>query len=138
MVRKDFEKIFNKLDKIEPPADLVDKILTRIALAKKRQTLCRVTLGLALSVASGIAIFASLINIGQVLNTSGFFQYLSLVQSDSGLLLVLWKDFSLSLAETLPVLSLTLLMTTVWIFLQSLRLTVSLIYGHNISARAQL
>lgn len=122
MVWKDYEKLFNKLGKIEPPAGLVDKILARIESVRKRQTILRLTLGSILVAASGAAILVSLINIGQSLNTSGFYQYLSLVPSDSGLLLVSWKDFVLSLAEAVPVLSLTIFLAAVWVFLQSVRL----------------
>ncbi len=38
--------------------------------------------------------------------TSGFFQYVSLAFSDGGLLAVYWKEYLLSLADSLPVASL--------------------------------
>ena len=65
---------------------------------------------------------------------SGFFEFISLMFSDSGVILVSWQNFLLALAETLPAASLALLLAVAVIFLQSLKIIsrdLKFVYGYN-------
>jgi len=52
---------------------------------------------------------------------SGFYEYFSLVFSDSGLILSVWKEFTFSLVESLPVLSIIFTLSLIFVFFLSLR-----------------
>lgn len=56
------------------------------------------------------------------LTTSGFLSYASLLLSDSGMLMLYWKEFGLTLLESLPVFGILLFGTAVLVFFGMLRL----------------
>lgn len=61
---------------------------------------------------------------------SGFYEYLSLTFSNGGLFSSYWKEFMFSLLESLPTISIVLLLIPVFIFFLSLRyLTKQIIKG---------
>lgn len=60
-------------------------------------------------------------HIKQQFNSSGFFQYASLIFSDSNLFATYWKEYLLSLADSLPVASLGALSFLLFSMLISLR-----------------
>ena len=65
---------------------------------------------------------------------SGFFEFISLLLSDSGALLASWQNFLLALAEALPAVSLALLLAVAIIFLQSFKIIsrdLKFVYGYN-------
>ena len=65
---------------------------------------------------------------------SGFFEFISLMFSDSGVILVSWQNFLLALAETLPAASLALLLAVAVIFLQSFKIIsrdLKFVYGYR-------
>jgi hypothetical protein len=64
---------------------------------------------------------------------SGFSEYFSLIFSDSGLILSYWKELFFSLAESLPILSVTLSLTLIFIFFLSLKYTMKQIIKSQLS-----
>ncbi|OGI59852.1 hypothetical protein A3C60_00380 [Candidatus Nomurabacteria bacterium RIFCSPHIGHO2_02_FULL_37_45] len=52
---------------------------------------------------------------------SGFYEYLSLAFTSDGSILNYWRDFLLLLGESLPVMSITLLLSLIFIFFLSLK-----------------
>lgn len=88
------------------PRDLLDKVLTRLAIEQRlRQEKHQlVMLSGAALVLSFVAFFTwqSFYNQAQ---SSGFIQYLSLLYYDFGSLTIYWRDLSLSLLESLPVIA---------------------------------
>jgi len=52
---------------------------------------------------------------------SGFYEYLSLAFSSSGSIITYWREFLSLLAESLPVISITLSLTFIFIFFLSLK-----------------
>lgn len=52
---------------------------------------------------------------------SGFYEYSSLIFSDGGLVIFFWREFVYSLTESIPIVSLTLSVALVFIFVLSLR-----------------
>lgn len=114
---------FLKITQIEPPEHLCGSILAHIEL-KKRQA-ARVKFAILGSLA--LASFVALLPIAQYalsgFNQSGFYQYFSILFSNRNIAVAYWKEISLSLAESLPVFELTIVLTTVLILFESLKLT---------------
>ena len=55
---------------------------------------------------------------------SGFYQYLLLIFSDSGLVMTYWKEFVMTLAESLPLLGVAIFLFFMLILLGSFRLAI--------------
>lgn len=111
-------------ENIEPPERLYLGILARIEREKRRIARIRFVL-------SGIAAFTSVIALvpaglyafGEFYQ-SEFYQYLSVIFSDIGIALAYWKEFSLSLAESLPLSGPAIFLSLIFIFMGALKMTV--------------
>jgi hypothetical protein len=113
-------EIFKKA-KYEPSPDLAFSVLTKIGthdkrVAKLKLWICAFT-GLA-SLAGLIPVFETLLD---NLAHSGFYEYFSLIFSDGSLILSYWKEFALSLAESLPTTSIIFTLFLMFISLLSFR-----------------
>ncbi len=119
----DWEKLL-KITPIEPPEQLLRNILARIELKQRQEARTKLALWGGLSLASFISIIpASLYAINEF-GRSGFYQYFSLLFSDGGLTLIYWKEFSLSLAESVPVLAVATILSALFVFLESTLLAI--------------
>ena len=76
-------------------------------------------LGMSILSLSG-SIFSIKILVGQFIK-SGFYSYLSLAFSDSGVIATYWKEYTLSLVDSLPVVSLVLSFFLLFILFISIR-----------------
>jgi len=54
---------------------------------------------------------------------SGFYQFSVLVFSDTAVAMIYWKELSLSMAEALPIMEITILLSVVFVFLWVVKLT---------------
>ncbi|MGC9602741.1 MAG: hypothetical protein ABSE76_03340 [Minisyncoccia bacterium] len=104
------QKISEYLQSTEPRAGLYFAIMERIAYAKRRKARVRTGLFAALAVVSGAALIPALQYTAEQFYVSGFYDYLTLVFSDRGFVLTYWRQFSLSLVESLPSLAILLLL----------------------------
>lgn len=119
----DWEK-FLKITQIEPPERLLRNILAQIELKQRQTARTKLALWGGLSLASFISIIpASLYTISEF-SRSGFYQYFSLLFSDGGVALMYWKEFSLSLAESIPVLATAAILLALFVFLESTLLAI--------------
>lgn len=123
IMRQDFEKLFTHLVPPELPDGLFAKIMSRInnekrQLARKRLVFIFSLFGLVGSLAAFIPTL-NLVKDGFV--SSGFITFFSLLFSDSEIVLVYWQSFMMSLLESLPVVSIVVLLAIVLVFLESLR-----------------
>lgn len=107
------EGLHHTLATIEPPQGLHAAILARIGLAKRRAAQLRAGLFGAVALVCGTVLVPALEYTGNQLYASGFYEYLSLISSDNSLLLTYWREFGLSLVESLPSLALLLVLPTV-------------------------
>jgi len=124
-VRKDFEKLFKNLNRLEPPQFLMGNILAAIEIKKRRAARLRLALFGSFALASLTALIPAVQYFIAEISQSGFYQYFSLLFSDWNLVITYWNDFVLSLAEALPVLAITSVLSAVFVFLGSLRLAVN-------------
>jgi hypothetical protein len=119
---KNYQNLFSLMTQPDLPRDLLANVMDQIhrqrQVAKTRNRLIVFSLGLVGSVAAFIPMIKSLI-VG--LNNSGFFQFFSLLFTDSKTVLAYWDNFLLTLLESLPILSLIAVLAIVLIFLESLK-----------------
>lgn len=113
---------------IEPPEGLYLGILARIEREKRRIAVIRLAFFGVVAVASLAAIIPSFQYVAREFAQSGFYKYLSLLFSDSGAVLASWREFALSLAESLPITEITIFLTTIFVFLVSAKLAIKSIY----------
>ncbi|OGY40908.1 MAG: hypothetical protein A2Y82_03505 [Candidatus Buchananbacteria bacterium RBG_13_36_9] len=120
---KDWEKLFSYYNAPEPPNDLLGKIMKRINQEKRLLTLKRRLFILATGLTGAIVLFIpALKGVISGFAQSGFIQYFSLLFSDAEIVLAYWQNYALSLLESLPVMSLILLLATVFAILELLKL----------------
>ena len=108
----------------EPKSDLAFSIFNKIITRDKNMAKLRLWAG----VFTGIASLSALIPVFQMLLNdlahSGFYEYFSLIFSDGGLMFSYWREFTLSLAESLPTMSIIFTLSLVFIFLLSFRYVI--------------
>jgi len=120
---KDWEKLFSYYNAPEPPNDLLEKIMKRINQEKRLLTLKRRLFIFSTSLIGSIVLFIpALKGVISGFTQSGFVQYFSLLFSDAEIVLAYWQNYTFSLLETLPVVSLILLLATVIAILELLKL----------------
>jgi hypothetical protein len=114
-------KNYNIFPNSEPSPMLFDKILTRVDKERAKVFFVKAFwarsiafLSFALTVFFVKALFTSFA-------TTGFSQYFSLIFSDSKLVLTFWREFLLSLAESLPVWNFLVTLSVFAVFIGSLR-----------------
>ena len=112
--------IFQKA-KYEPSTDLAENIWQTIMRRNKRQIQFRLWAFACLGIASLgglVPVFKMLLG---DLTQSGFYEYFSLIFSDGGSIVSYWKELVLSLAESLPVMSIIFALSLVFVFFLSMR-----------------
>ena len=122
-MRQDREKIFQSIEHIEPPYGLLGSILARISEAQRRNARTRLAFWSAGALVALGALVPVLRYAGQEFSQSGFYDYFSLLFSDGSMLLAnSWKELALSLAESLPLMGVTLVLATFFVLLGLIRL----------------
>lgn len=107
-MRKDYEKLFTHLKPAEPSAGLFDKIILAIKREQDLRNTKRLAFGfLALLIISLSSAPFSWSFFSEQMAESGVLQFMSIAINDLGTFFVFWQDFSLAIAESLPVMGLT-------------------------------
>lgn len=118
---KGYERLFESIRSINPPHDLHARVILHIHAAEQhRMKIQLVVIGFISLLSCGGAIFAIIYTI-QEFSHSGFYQYLSLLVSDGNTMMAYWKEFVLLLTESLPLFGITLALSSILVFLISLR-----------------
>ncbi len=108
--------------KIEPPIGLFEKIMNRIHKEERLLVIKRriviFSIGLVGSLSGFIPAF-KMARIGFI--ESGFFQFSSLIFSDFSIVMAYWQSFAAALLETLPIMSIIVLLGILFVFLESLK-----------------
>ena len=116
--------LYTYLHTLEPKSGLYRAILERVALAKRRSARLHAGLFGALAIISGVALVPAMQYAAQQFYASGFYDYLTLISSDNNFVLTYWREFSLSLVESLPSLALLLVLPITFVLVYSLRRVV--------------
>ena len=114
----EFRKILDKIDnkEISIPKNLVDNIVLRIEKESHKEAKLR---AISLSLVSVTSLLISIPIISSLITSftqSGFYNYLSIIFSDSDVAITYWKEILMSLAESLPVIGITSLFVVMAIF----------------------
>lgn len=125
-------------DKVHLPKGLRKNILLSIRYEERRRA--RLYLFVATIVAPSSVVgawFASVFMVQEFLNSS-FYTYLSLLFSDTDIVLAYWQQFALSLAESIPLIGVTIslgalavLLISIRVFAQNMRGSFSPLFNHS-------
>ncbi len=135
-MRKDYEKLFTHLEPPEPPRGLFDRIILAIKREQEIRNTKRLVFGfLALLLVSLITVPFSWTLVSGQMQDSGVIQFIQVGLSDIGTFFASWQDFSLAIAESLPVtgiaiftINMILAVFTLRLFLYKKRLLVGYLF----------
>ncbi|MFA6593785.1 MAG: hypothetical protein WCT16_00860 [Candidatus Buchananbacteria bacterium] len=121
---QELEKIFVSYRSPEPSEELLDKITLRLKREQAKRAKRRLAVFSLTLAASLTAFFPVCQFVWRDVSQSGFMDFVSLLFSDSALVLAYWQNFVLALLEVLPVISLALFLIVSAVFMESLKLLV--------------
>lgn len=107
-MQSNYSKLFKSLDGVYVPSGLSNVTIKRIRREQRRAAFLRLTFVVPMAFLSSAAVVFSFKYLADEIAQSGLPQYLSVIFSDGGTALTYWKEFSISIADQLPVLSATL------------------------------
>ncbi|MCX6751406.1 MAG: hypothetical protein NT161_01410 [Candidatus Nomurabacteria bacterium] len=129
-MEKELKKAFHRAKYQENP-DLAENIWHSITIRDKH--ISRIKLWVYSLV--GFASLMGLIPAWKILSTdlaqSGFYEYFSLAFSNGSSFFSYWKEMTLSIVESLPVMSIILSLSLVFVFFLSLRFATKQITNNN-------
>ena len=129
-------KVFQKA-KYNESSILAENVWNTIVAREKRNTQTKFwaffSLG-ATSLAGLVPVFKVLSN---DLSQSGFYEYSSLIFSDTGLMLSYWKELSFSLAESLPIMSIVFTLSLLFIVFLSIKYVLKQIINNQLTFRSR-
>lgn len=113
-------KIFQQ-ERLENSDKIALEICQKIMVRNKQVAHIKLWLVSVVGLLSSIGLVPAFKILLNDLATSGFYEYSSLTFSDGKMIMVYWKEFILLLAESLPVLSIILALTLIFILFLSLK-----------------
>ncbi len=119
-MRKDYETLFQTLTPVIPPSGLQGSVLARLAWERRhaaRRRLCAQGSLAVLSLAGSVPAVQYAV---REFAATGFSQFFSLLFSDRGIVLTYWREFGLSLVESLPILGIVVVLVTAFALISSL------------------
>ncbi len=123
---------------VEPRPQLCRDICHTIELREKRSRQIKLFGYSIIATVSLIAIIPATTSLVHQLGQSGFGQYASLALSDTGALTGYWKQFGITLVESIPGLSLALVLGTMLILGWSARNALKQTYGNTYTTKQKL
>lgn len=122
-VEKDYQKLFQGLEIPSVPLGLRDSVLARIDREMRYASSLRLALLVPfVFIASAVAV-TSFQYLSRETAQSGFSEYLSILFSDGSSILLYWREFLISIAETTPILGMALFLGAVIALAGSLKAT---------------
>jgi hypothetical protein len=115
-----YKKLLGSINLVEPPKGLENRIINSIKAEEKRAKRFKAWIFGSISLASFVLSLRAIVYLVESMKETGFGQYLSLLFSENGAALVYWKEITLSLAESLPVVGLVAFLTTVGLLIWSM------------------
>ncbi len=122
MKQTHYQELFRKLPRVVAPQGLHRSVIMGVNEARVRVMRIKFAVFSVLGLASGATLFPLVSLTGTKMLESGFLDYASLAVSDSGAVLSYWREFSITLIESLPILGLTLILCALLTSLQTFRL----------------
>jgi len=119
---QNIEKLFKKLENIEPSRELEGNILKSIALEKSWQAKKGLIFADTLTLGSLGAFVFVIVNFWNGIAESEFWSLLKLIFSDTSAVASFWKDFAFSLLETFPAAHLAAILAPVFLLLVAMKI----------------
>ncbi len=107
--------------KLEPDTSLNERVLMAVVAHNKKLSRIKLWVFGIAGACSFVGLVPALKILSLDLGQSGFFEYFSLIFSDSGTVITYWKELSFSLAEALPAMSIILTLSLFFVCLFSIR-----------------
>jgi hypothetical protein len=115
-----YKELFEKLNHTETPVGLEERILLRIKTEERHFSRVKsLTFGVSTVTSLGIFLW-TFVFLTESLKESGFWQYISLLFSENGTILIYWRELFYSLAESLPIIGLIIVLMSTGFFIWSL------------------
>ena len=105
----------------EPERDLPKKIWVAVVTREQRLTRLKLWIFSSVGLVSLIGLVPTFRMLFSDFAKSGLYDYLSLAFSDSRLVLSYWREFSFSVAESLPIISIISSLAIIFIFFLSIK-----------------
>ena len=121
MNNNNLEKAFKNIGDSDSLDFLGSKITSRIGQIQEKRNKIKVIISRTVGSISFVTLFPIFINTFNQLHSSGFWNYFSLLFTDTGVVATYWKEFLLSLADSLPTLQLSLILLLTLSLFVSLR-----------------
>ncbi len=119
---RDAEKLFALVKDTEPQSDLLLRVNLAVDRAERRRVLSRAAGFAVVSLLAAAVSVTAWRELQTELAQTGFVQFVSLLVSDLGLAATYWKEFSMSILESIPVFGIAAILGSVFALLGSLRL----------------
>jgi len=113
-----------KQARLEPESDLALSVWQKIAAREKRGSQIRIWSFSFLGFFSIVGLIPAISELLSDLSHSGFYDYFSLIFSSSGSLFAYWRELALSLAESLPIMSIFFTLSLLFVCFLSLRFLI--------------
>ena len=110
------------MNRIEPPRKLKLSILSSIVEEERHRAKRLLMIFAPASLLSLISIIFSIQYVLKAFYQSGFYTYFSLLLSDPDVVLTYWKEFAMSLVDTIPFMWITVSLISIALFLICLRM----------------
>ena len=115
-----YKKLFGYINLVEPPKGLGMRILAKISDEEKHSAKIKTWVFGGSTAISFVLSLWAVTNLAGGIKETGFWQYLSLIFSENGMVLAYWRELSFSLIESLPIVGLILFLTATGFFVWSL------------------
>jgi uncharacterized membrane protein YciS (DUF1049 family) len=109
------------MERFEPSKDLRKNILFQIVKEEHRRAKNYLLASCATATASIVGVIFSARYVMQAVSQSSFYRYVSLLFSDSDIVLSHWREFAFSLVESLPFFAVTLVLVAIVVLMVSIR-----------------
>ena len=110
---------------VEPSKNLKISILNKIKLEEMKMAIYKKVFSSVASLASVSLAIIFIIDIIKDAYQSGLSEYLSLLFSDGASLISYWQSYAMSIIESLPILQITIVFASIWVFAWSLSTVLS-------------
>jgi hypothetical protein len=120
----DFQELFNTLKPKNPTKELSLAVLLHIRRYEQRMARIKFALLSLSSFISGVMLVPTVSYALSGFVSSGFYEYLSLLYSDGMGILPYWKEFTLTLADAIPVFEISLVLAVMYALLESIKLAI--------------
>lgn len=138
-MKDSYDKLFKRLGYLEPPAGLSERIMRSISeRSVARAIWMKTILSGVLSTVATIALVWSWFITQSEVAQSGFSQFFSLLVSDTNMVTVLWRQFSMSIIESFPVIGAIAILGSLLVLLVSVRSFMRDIAAIKITYRPKL